>query len=75
MFKTSDVQILNCQDNSRLKVDLKKAQEACAELTEQLTKFEADSTDVKEQLASVSDELTVAREAKDQAIKVNILDF
>jgi len=57
------------QDNSRLKVDLRKAQTACSDLTDQLTKSETDATNFKEQLTSVTEELNDAREAKDQALK------
>ena len=60
------------QDNSRLKVDLRKAQTACSDLTDQLTKSETDATNFKEQLTSVTEELNDAREAKDQALKVPV---
>ena len=53
-----------------MKVDLRKAQTACSDLTDQLTKSETDATNFKEQLTSVTEELNDAREAKDQALKV-----
>ena len=52
-----------------MKVDLRKAQTACSDLTDQLTKSETNATNFKEQLTSVSQELNDAREAKDQALK------
>ena len=52
-----------------MKVDLRKAQTACSDLTDQLTKSETDATNFKEQLTSVTEELNDAREAKDQALK------
>ena len=56
-----------------MKVDLRKAQTACSDLTDQLTKSEPDATNFKEQLTSVTEELNDAREAKDQALKVPFL--
>ena len=55
-----------------MKVDLRKAQTACSDLTDQLTKSETDATNFKEQLTSVTEELNDAREAKDQALKVPV---
>ena len=57
------------QETSRLKVDLKKAQSACEQLTVQLTEAETEASDAKDKLQAVDGELLMAREAKEQALK------
>ena len=51
-------------DNSQLKVDLKKAQEACEKLSDDLSAAEAAKEAAEKNFKELKEELEVARKAK-----------
>jgi hypothetical protein len=57
------------QDNAQLKVDLRKAQEACEKLTSQLTEAESARDEMEQQMAEQVAELDVARKVKEQSLR------
>ncbi len=63
------------QDNAQLKVDLRKAQEACEKLSTQLTDSEQTREELEKKVSEHVEEVDVARKAKDRALHVNILCY
>ena len=59
-------------DSAQLKVDLRKAQEACEKLTEQLTEAEAEKDKIESSVKEMREELDVARKTKDHSVQVGL---
>lgn len=57
------------QDNAQLKVDLRKAQEACEKLSAQLTDAECAKEDMEKASKDKEEEADIARRAKDRALQ------
>jgi hypothetical protein len=57
------------QDSAQLKVDLRKAQEACERLTRQLLDLEEIKERIETDLTEKAEELGVARKAKDNSMQ------
>ncbi len=57
------------QDTAQLKVDLRKAQSACEKLSEQLVQAESAKEEMESRLSSQTEELEVARRAKDNSVR------
>ncbi len=58
------------QDNAQLKVDLRKAQEACEKLSSQLTESEAAREQLEKAAEENTEEATVARKAREMTLQV-----
>lgn len=56
-------------DTAQLKVDLRKAQEACEKLSDQLMTAETAREAFEKQFKEATEEMSVARKAKDNAMK------
>lgn len=57
------------QDSAQLKVDLRKAQEACEKLSDQLVTSETAKETFEKELSVATEEMKVARKAKENAVK------
>jgi len=57
------------QETAQLKVDLRKAQEACEKLTVQLTEAETSKDHMEVKVKEFSEEIEVARKVKEQSLK------
>ena len=57
------------QDSAQLQVDLRKAQEACEKLSDQLVTSETAKETFEKQMNEATEEMSVARKAKDNAVK------
>ncbi len=59
------------QDNAQLKVDLRKAQEACEKLSTQLTESETAREQLEKRAEEGAEETEVARKARERALLVS----
>ena len=55
-------------DSAQLKVDVRKYQEACENLTQQLMESDESRTNLEKQVEDLSQDLSVARKTKEQSL-------